>query len=68
MTLINIEKVVRASSFPIIRQDGVSSIQPDKQSELRNDLGEQLSSLEIIIDDLRFHFVKAKKTALKQDI
>ena len=54
-------RFVGPASYILVRQDGACSIQPDKQFDLKGDLGEQLSSLENIIDEIRSRFVKTKK-------
>jgi hypothetical protein len=53
-------RFVGPASYIYVRQDGVSSVQLDKKFELESDLSEQLSSLAIIIDDIRFRFDKMK--------
>lgn len=53
-------RFVGPASYIYVRQDGVSSVQLDKKFELESDLSEQLSSLTIIIDDIRFRFDKMK--------
>ena len=49
-------RFVGPASYILVRQDGACSIQPDNQFVLKGNLGEQLSSLEIILDDIRIRF------------
>lgn len=49
-------RFVGPAVYILVRQDGVSLIQPDPQIALRSDLGDQLASLDIIIDDIRIHY------------
>ncbi len=58
-------RFIGPAGYILVRQDGVSSIQPDQLFALRSDLGDQLSSFPIIIDDIRIRFVKMKKTTKK---
>lgn len=59
-------RFVGPASYILVRQDGTSSIQPDNQFDLKGDLGEQLTSMAFIIDEIRSRFVKTKKTVEKQ--
>lgn len=59
-------RFVGPASYILFSQDGVPPVQPDMQFEIKQNLGEQLSSLEIIIDDIRIRLVKPKKIAAKK--